>query len=105
MTTTSLKLPDDLKARAALAAKARGITTHAFILEAIREATTATEQRVQFVSDAQAARSDTLHSGQGYAADEVHQYLHAKASGAPARKPKARSWRGSGLLRLDGVTE
>lgn len=93
MTTTSLKLPDELKARAASAAKTRGITTHAFMLEAIREATTATEQRAAFVAAAQAARDDMLHSGRGYAADEVHQYLHARASGAPARKPKAKSWR------------
>ncbi len=93
MTTTSLKLPDDLKTRVASAAKNRGITTHAFMLDAIREATTAAEQRAQFVAAAKAARNDTLHSGQGYAADEVHNYLRAKASGAAARKPKARSWR------------
>ncbi len=95
MTTTSLKLPDELKARAASAAKARGITTHAFMLEAIREATTAAEQRAQFVAVAQAARDDMLHSGKGYAADEVHNYLRAKAGGAPVHKPKARPWRGA----------
>jgi len=93
MTTTSLKLPDDLKARAASAAKARGITTHAFMLDAIREATTATEQRAQFVAAALAARNDMLHGGEGYAADAVHDYLRARAAGTPARKPKARSWR------------
>jgi predicted transcriptional regulator len=93
MTTTSLKLPDELKARAASAAKTRGITTHAFMLEAIRGATAATEQRAEFVAAAQEARRDMLHSGKGYAADEVHQYLHAKASGAPAPRPKAKSWR------------
>lgn len=83
MTTTSLKLPDDLKARAAAAAKSRGVTTRAFMLEAIREATAVAEQRAQFVAAAQAARNDMLHSGEGYAADEVHNYLRAKASGAP----------------------
>lgn len=93
MPTTSLKLPDDLKTRAAAAAKVRGVTTHAFMLDAIREAATATEQRAQFVADAQAARSGMLKSGKGYAADDVHKYLRAKAGGTAARKPKAKSWR------------
>ncbi|HVB55845.1 MAG TPA: CopG family transcriptional regulator, partial [Candidatus Acidoferrales bacterium] len=66
MPTTSLKLPDDLKMRAAAAAKVRGVTTHAFMLEAIREAATATEQRARFVADAQAARKAALKSGAGY---------------------------------------
>ena len=47
MSTTSLKLPDDLKERAAAAAKIQGITPHAFMVEAIRMAATAAENRVQ----------------------------------------------------------
>ena len=93
MSTTSLKLPDDLKARAASAAKTRGVTTHAFMLDAIREAAIATEQRAQFVAAAETARSSMLKSGKGYAADEVHSYLRAKAGGLAARKPKAKPWR------------
>lgn len=94
MTTTSLKLPDDLKDRAAEAAKHRGISTHAFMLEAIREAVTAAEQRAEFVAAAQAARGEALRSGKGYAAGEVHEYLRAKAGGNPAPRPKAKPWRG-----------
>lgn len=93
MSTTSLKLPDDLKVRAAAAAKARGVTTHAFMVDAIREVATATEQRARFVADAGAARSRMLKSGKGYAADEVHAYLRAKTAGRAARRPKAGSWR------------
>lgn len=93
MSTTSLKLPDDLKARAALAAKTRGVSAHAFMLDAIRELTTATEQRARMVADARAARQQALASGKGYAADEVHEYLRDKIAGRPAQKPKARAWR------------
>ena len=93
MSTTSLKLPDDLKARAALAAKARGVSAHAFMLDAIRELTTATEQRARFVADAQAARQQALTSAKGYAADDVHQYLRDKVAGRPAQAPKANAWR------------
>ena len=93
MATTSLKLPDELKARAALAAKARGVTAHAFMLDAIRELTTATEQRARFVADAQAARQQALSTGMGYAADDVHQYLRDKVAGRAAQKPKVKAWR------------
>ncbi len=93
MSTTSLKLPDDLKARAALAAKARGVSAHAFMLDAIRELTTATEQRARFVADAHAARQQALTSGLGYAADDVHQYLRDKVAGSPVKAPKANAWR------------
>ena len=93
MSTTSLKLPDDLKARAAQAAKTRGVTAHAFMLDAIREATTATEQRARVIADGQAARQQALASGTGYAADDVHQYLRDKVAGRAAQKPKVKAWR------------
>ena len=93
MSTTSLKLPDDLKLRAASAAKVRGVSPHAFMLDAIRAVATATARRARFVADARVALKDMLKSGKGYAADDVHVYLRAKLSGAVARKPKARSWR------------
>ena len=93
MSTTSLKLPDDLKARAAAAAKLRGVSTHAFMLDAIQTAATMTEQRASFIADAHAALKQARKSGKGYAADEVHAYLRAKVRGLPARRPKAKSWR------------
>lgn len=94
MPTTSLKLPDDLKSRAVSAAKSLGITTHAFMVDAIRRVATDSEQRSNFVADALTARSAMLKSGKGYAADEVHAYLRTKLAGGPARKPKAKPWRG-----------
>jgi predicted transcriptional regulator len=93
MSTTSLKLPDDLKARAMAAAKARGVTPHAFMLDAIREAATATEQRVSFIADATAAHATMRGTGMGYDADEVHKYIRDKIAGKSVRRPKAKSWR------------
>lgn len=93
MTTTSLKLPDDLKARAASAAKTRGVSAHAFMLDAIREATTAAEQRASFIADAKAADAEMRRTGMGYDADDVHKYIADIAAGRPAKKPKAKSWR------------
>jgi predicted transcriptional regulator len=94
MSTTSLKLPDELKQRAIAAAEKRGLSPHAFMIHAIDLAATAAEQRASFVSDAQAAREQMLATGKGYDASEVHAYLKGRLSGDKPAKPKARSWRG-----------
>jgi predicted transcriptional regulator len=49
MSTTSLKLPDDLKQRAAKAAHDLGGAPHAFMVSAIEQAARSTEQRLQFM--------------------------------------------------------
>lgn len=94
MTTTSLKLPDELKAQAAEAARRQGVSAHAFMVEAIRAATLAAEQRARFVAEAKAARKAMLKSGSGHDADEVHAYLRQRVTGRKATAPKARSWQG-----------
>ena len=94
MSTTSLKLSDELKQRAVDAAAKMGVSPHAFMIHAIDQAATAAERRASFVSDAQAAREQMLATGKGYDASEVHAYLKARLSGDKPAKPKARSWRG-----------
>lgn len=94
MSTTSLKLPDDLKQQAAAAARLQGVTPHAFMVDAIRLAAAAAQQRAELVADALEARAAMLRSGKGYDAQEVHAYLRARAAGKPVPKPKAKSWRG-----------
>ena len=94
MSTTSLKLSDELKQRAIDAAAKMGVSPHAFMIHAIDQAATAAERRASFVSDAQAAREQMLATGKGYDASEVHAYLKARLSGDKPAKPKARSWRG-----------
>lgn len=94
MSTTSLKLTDELKQRAAAAAQDQGVTPHAFMVAAIESATTAAERRAGFVADALAARTAMLESGQGYEADEVHAYLRSRVAGKKSPRPKAKPWRG-----------
>lgn len=94
MSTTSLKLSDELKRRAAAAAQRQGLTPHAFMVAAIDSAASAAELRATFLADALAERTAMLQSGQGYAAEEVHAYLRNRASGKKPAKPKAKPWRG-----------
>jgi len=93
MSTTSLKLPDELKLRASTAAEELGISTHAFMVGAIRQATDAVEQRTQFVAQAQAARSEMLQSGQGHDANAVRAYLRARLADPATVRPGAKPWR------------
>jgi predicted transcriptional regulator len=93
MSTTSLKLPEDVKRLAAAAAEQQGIAPHAFMVEAIRVAATNAERRARFVADAVASREAAVASGKGYAATEVHAFLQARAQGKPAAKPRAKVWR------------
>jgi predicted transcriptional regulator len=94
MTTTSLKLSDELKSRASAVAQERGVTPHAFMVEAIAVATAMAEQRASFVAEALAADAQMIESGKGFDADDVHAWLRARAAGMNTRKPRAKSWRG-----------
>lgn len=92
MSTTSLKLPDEVKRLAAAAAKHQGISPHAFMVDAIRSAAVAAERRAAFVSEAARARTDSLASGKGFAANEVHAYIQARVQGKDADRPEPKTW-------------
>ncbi|SFL94226.1 hypothetical protein [Variovorax sp. OV329] len=93
MSTTSLKLPEEIKQLAADAAAQQGITPHAFMVDAIRSAALAARQRAAFAAEAVASRQQVMESGKTYGASEVQDYLRARAQGKPAAKPKAKTWR------------
>ncbi len=93
MTTTSLKLPDDVKQLAVAAAKLRGVSLHAYMIEAIRAAASAEERRAEFVAEAIEARAQTLRAGRGYVASEVHEFIEKRARGRSAPMPEAKPWR------------
>lgn len=86
-------MPEDVKERAVAAAKRRGVTTHAFMVEAIRSAASAAERRADFVAEAISARKDLMRTGKGFSAADVHEYLQRRARGKTTPRPKARNWR------------
>lgn len=95
MAATSLKLPDELKLRVAQLVEGSGKSAHAFMLEAIEQATVREELRRRFGEEAALAESEARKTRQLYDAGEVFQYLEARAKGAHARRPRAKPWRRS----------
>jgi predicted transcriptional regulator len=93
-TTTSLKLPDALKARVAALAEHAGKSAHAYMLDAIERETGLAERRLAFVGDALAAERDMERSGLAYDAHDLHAYWRARLAGKQASKPKLKPWRG-----------
>lgn len=95
MSATSLKLPDDLKERLTRLAGESGQTTHAFMVDALRDAAERTALRKAFAADADSAEAEAIASGTAYTLDAAFGYLQAPAAGQRARKPRARPWRES----------
>jgi len=90
---TSIKLPEELKARVEAAAEAAGKTSHAFMLEAIDRETARAERYEAFLDEALEAEREMEHTGLHYAAEDVFRYIAARAQGKAARRPKPKRWR------------
>lgn len=86
MATTTLKLPDELKARIAPLAEAQGLTPHAWMVGALATQVVQAERRAALVRDALAAEAEVEAVGEVFAAEDVHRYLRERLAGkAPAR--------------------
>lgn len=88
--TTTLKLPDDLKARIVPLAEAASKTPHAWMVEALSIQAALSERRQAFIASAMKAEQEVADNGLIYEADEIFSYLKAKVDGGKPRWPKAR---------------
>jgi predicted transcriptional regulator len=90
MTTTTIRLEDDLKARVAAAAEKAGKTAHAFILEAISQTVEQAELDETFHRVADERWATVLSTGKTVPWDDAKAYFEARAQGERPRKPVAR---------------
>ncbi|EIL93187.1 MULTISPECIES: ribbon-helix-helix protein, CopG family [Rhodanobacter] len=90
MSTTTIRLPDELKARVAEAAAQAGTTSHNFILEAIAEKADAAERRADFHTEADRRYAEFLKTGESIPWDDMRRYLEDRLAGKPATRPSAR---------------
>jgi predicted transcriptional regulator len=93
MTTTTIRLEDDLKARVAAAAERQGKTAHAFILEAIAQTVEQAELDAEFHRIGEGRWAKTLETGKTVPWEDAKAYLRARAAGGRVRKPAVRKLR------------
>lgn len=85
MSTTTIRISDETKARMHAAAKAMGTSAHALIVEAIEEKADRLDKQAAFVGEARARAANVAQTGQTLAWDDVKAYL--QASLAPDNAP------------------
>lgn len=90
MSTTTIRLPEALKARIAAAAKRAGTTSHNFILEAIAEKADQEERRTEFNQIAEERYARIVATGKTIPWSEMRSYLEDRVAGGKARRPAAR---------------
>lgn len=90
MTTTTIRLDDELKTRIAAVADREGKTAHAFILDAIEQTVEQAEADAEFDQLADKRWANVLASGKTIPLADAKPYLVARAAGQRARKPAAR---------------
>ena len=89
--TTTLKLPEKLKARITRLAKASGRSAHSLMVEALEREITREERMKAFVQEALAAKAGIEQGGAVYRAEDVHAWLERLARDPKAARPQP--WR------------
>jgi predicted transcriptional regulator len=92
MSTTSLKIDDELKQRIAAVAQAKDTNAHAWMLEALRRATHQAEREVEFDEIVNMRWAKFKRDGKSVSRVDMEAYLDALMTGKPASKPKATAW-------------
>ena len=89
MSTTTIRIEDDLKARLAAAAEHMGKSAHAFIVDALAETVEQVELDAALQTLAGERWAQIRTSGKTVAWDDAKAYLTARANGEKVRKPTA----------------
>lgn len=85
---TTLKVPDELRARLAAQAEAEGKSPHAYMLEALQEKADRTDRREEYLLAGSAALHEYERTGIAYAMEDVERYILGVAAGKKPRRPK-----------------
>jgi predicted transcriptional regulator len=90
VTTTTIRIEDDLKARIAAAAARAGKSPHAFILDAIARTVAQDEREADFQALAEARWGQLVASGESVGWDAARGWLEARGRGERPARPAAR---------------
>lgn len=90
MSTTTIRIPEDLKARVAAAAERSGTTAHNFILQAIADKAEQAERRADFLDAANKRYANLLATGKTIPWEKMRGYLESKIAGKTVTRPSAK---------------
>ena len=88
LATTSLKLPDALKASIAKVAAFEGKTAHAVMVDTLQTAMDDALVRQQFYADGEASYQDSLRTNRVFRGADVKAYVLARVAGAKPKRPQ-----------------
>jgi len=91
MSTTTIRLPQELKERIARAAERAGTTAHSFILDAIAEKAEQEELRGEFQDTAERRYAAIVASGRTVPWNEMRRYLERSLTSKKMARPKPRT--------------
>ena len=92
MSTTTIRIPDELKARLSRIAEQQGTSTHGLIIEAIVEKADALERRQAFHEEARERHEHYLATGESIPWEEMRDYLRRRVRGEDVLPPVARRY-------------
>lgn len=95
MATTTLKLPEDLKARITPLAAAAGKSPHAWMVDAIRAQIALSDMKASFLGDGRQSAADIDSGGSLYAMEDVAAYLRARLADKNVERPGRLNARGT----------
>jgi predicted DNA-binding protein len=90
MSTTTIRIDEELKSRVAVAAQRAGKTSHAFIVEAIARTVEQVELDEAFERVADDRWASLLASERSVSWSDAKAWLDARARGERSRRPSAR---------------
>lgn len=90
MSTTTLRLPEEVKARIERLAAAQGKSAHAVMVATLDEATAAMERRLEFEAEAARRLDEYRRTGEYYTLEDMRSYALALARGEKPPKPPLR---------------
>ena len=95
MAATSLKIPEALKRRIERLAGVAKKTPHAFMVDVLSREADRAELRERFAEDAAVSEKEAMESCKAVPLGVAFDYLQARVTGKPVRRPRARAWRAS----------
>jgi predicted transcriptional regulator len=90
MSTTTIRIEETLKTRIAMAAERVGMSSHAFILDALSNTVERVEMDEEMHRIADERWAALLRTGESVSWAEAKAYMQARAAGQKARRPRAR---------------